>query len=193
MSKVFKSIALACVALVLAGCETRTDKTDGGGVLLTISEFDLPPLNVSVSNALGPCEAEDDLACAGFVQIGEVVIANIQKDPTQASSDLMNVELTSYEVKYLRADAGTGVPGDYVQGLFSSVSVNGELTLNNFAYMATSQLTNYPLKDLMEVGQDPETGNDIIPLTFELRFFGRTLSGDAVETSPRFWTVEFLP
>ena len=38
-----------------------------------------------------------------------------------------------------------------------------------------------------------QTGEPKITLNFRLRFFGRTLSGDAVETAPALFTIEFTP
>ena len=43
--------AILAMALALAGCESRTDQVDGGGVLLSITDFDGLPAQVSVNTA----------------------------------------------------------------------------------------------------------------------------------------------
>ena len=61
--------------------------------------------------------------------------------------------------------------------------------------MGCDQYQTVPLSDLQfsQGAVDSETGDDRIQLNFNVRFFGRTLSGDAVETAPALFTVEFTP
>jgi hypothetical protein len=176
-------------ALVLAGtflgCESRTDKTDGGGVLLSVSDFDGLPISVSMNAA--------DLLAA--VRIDELTITSVVKDPNGPSGALMNVELESYEVRFQRADSGSRVPPIMVQRIFGQVPVNGTDTIENLPFMGIDQLETVPLRDLFFVngGLDQETLSDRIRLDVAIRFFGRTLSGDAVETAPAAFTVDFVP
>jgi hypothetical protein len=170
----------------LGACESRTDKTDGGGVLLSVSDFDGLPVQVGVNNTL---------ASGGLVQIGEITIQNIAKDPRATTSSLMNVEIESYEVIYTRADVGTRVPPSLVRNVFGVSPVNGTQVYENLPIMSLEQLDAVPLSDLQFIngGFDRETGNQTILLNFRMRFFGRTLTGDAVQTEPIGFTIEFVP
>jgi hypothetical protein len=187
MRWITKSLLISCLVTCVAfvGCSSRTDKTDSGGVLLSITDFDGLPIAVSVNSA----------SAAGFVQVDSIDIENIAKIVDGNTSDLMNVEIQSYEVKYSRADSGTRIPTPYVRGLFGVVPVGGSITYDNLPVMSNDQLMNLPLSDLLAQngGTDKETGNSRIVLNFSIRFFGRTLSGNAVETAPGLFTVEFIP
>ena len=183
MRKVAQLLLIVCLVVVFTACESRTDRTDSGGVLLSITDFDGLPLAVSVNNA------------AGFVQLEEIKVQNVAANPNGVTSDLMNVEMVSYEVEYSRADRGTEVPVKFVRGIFGVVPVNGEATYENLPIVGPDQLSTNPLSDLLfeNGGVDSETGENKIALNFSFRFFGRTLSGNAVETAPALFTVEFTP
>jgi hypothetical protein len=184
MKRAFATILiLILVGLGHLGCNSSSlDKVDGGGVLIVITDFDGLPVQVSVTLA----------TAAGLVAIDEVVIANVPKDPLGVTSDLMNVEIQSYELTYSRADAGTRVPTAFVRGIFGVVPVGGTLTFDGLPILSLEQLRNTPLIDLFNLGYDSETGSQTILLNFHLRFFGRTLAGKAVETSTANFTIEFI-
>jgi len=61
--------------------------------------------------------------------------------------------------------------------------------------MSSDQFNQEPLSDLWfsNGGFDTETGESKIVMNFSVRFFGRTLSGDTVDTAPIFFTIEFIP
>ncbi len=183
MTRVAKTLLALALVLALSACDSRTEKADGGGVLLTIEDFDGLPIVVSV-NTTGL-----------LVQVEELTIANIAKDPAGATSALMNVEIHSYEVTYTRADRGTRIPTPFVRGIFGVAPVNGTYLLENAPVMSLDQLDNPPLSDLRfeNGGVDTETGETRIVLNLRLRFFGRTLSGDEVETAPATFTIDFIP
>jgi len=174
-------LSLALLTLSVAACNQRTDK-DEGNVILTISDFDGLPIRVSVNS--------QDL-----VQLGEVTLRNIPKDPNGLTSDLLDIELRSFEVIYTRADAGTRVPPKRVGGIFGNVPVNGEDRIENLDIMGLDQLLNTPLSDLLFAngGFDKETGSQVIQVNFNLRFFGRTLAGDNISSNTATFTVEFIP
>ena len=49
MRRVTNCLLILILAVGIAGCDSRTDRTDGGGVLLSVSDFDgLPLLAVSM-------------------------------------------------------------------------------------------------------------------------------------------------
>lgn len=185
--KTMRSIGLCSLLLVATvGCESRTDKVDGGGVLLSVSDYDGVPINVSVNS---------QVLDGGVVQIGSITIQNIAKNQNQPTSQLMNVELQSYEVTFSRLDGGTRVPPPYVRGIFGVVPVNGTAQYDNWPIMGFEQLTNPPLSDLLleNGGVDSQTGLNVITLNVRIRYFGRTLSGDAVDTAPINFSLQFLP
>lgn len=177
-------LALCAACLLLGACESRTDKVDGGGVLLSINDFDGLPVQVSINQA----------EAIGLVQIDEVTIESIAKDPAGGTSDLMNVEMESYEITFSRADSGSRLPPPLVRRIFGVVPVNGTETYENLPILTLEQLERAPLADLLVVngGLDTETGAETILLNLSMRFFGRTLSGDRVDTVPAQFTLEFV-
>jgi hypothetical protein len=186
MNRVTRFVALTAVAVAFLGCESRTDKVDGGGVLLSVSDFDGLPIIVSASQV---CSAGGQC----LVSVDQIILQNIPKDPFGSTSDLMNVEIQSYEVVFTREDGGSRVPPPLVQSIFGVVPVGGTSTLDNYPVMRTDQFNNVPLRDLLDVGFDRETGSTVVRLRLALRFFGRTLSGKPVDSAPAYWSVEVVP
>jgi hypothetical protein len=178
-----KLFLVSLLAVGLLACESRTDRTDGGGVILSISDFDGLPIAVSVNSG------------TGFVQVGEIQVSSVVKDPFLVASDLMNVEIASFEVTYSRADTGTRLPPKFVRGLFGVVPAAGTFTVENLPVMAPEQFDVPPLSDLLfqNGGFDKETGDNRIILNCHIRFFGRTLSGDAVISEPGNFTLTIVP
>lgn len=181
MRKTLTLLALAILALPVLSCNQRTDK-DEGNVILTISAFDGLPFRVSVNDS-------------SVVQVGELTLTNVPKDPNGTVSALMDIELRSFEVTYTRADGGTRRPPTRVGGIFGNVPVNGQDQIDNLDIMGLDQLRNPPLSDLLfeNGGFDDETGSQVIQVNFHLRFFGRTLAGDAISSNTASFTVEFVP
>ncbi|MFQ5526665.1 MAG: hypothetical protein ACE5GX_10425 [Thermoanaerobaculia bacterium] len=181
--KAIRIVAIGLLAVSLAACESRTARTDGGGVLLSISDFDGLPIAIAVNSS------------NGFVQVGEIQVQNIIKNPDLVGTAIMNVEIQSYEVTYTRGDTGTRVPPIFVRGLFGVVPAGGNFTVENLPVMAPEQFGVPPMSDLLfqNGGFDKETGDQEIVLNFHIRFFGRTLSGDAVESAPGNFTVTVRP
>jgi hypothetical protein len=177
-------IALALVPALLAGCSARVDDSEGG-VILSVTDFDGRPGRASVNAAV----------LVGAVLIEEITIENIPKDPTGNTSDLMNVEMQSYEVVYTRIDTGTRTPTPLVRSTFGVAPVNGQIVYENLPIVLSEQLNNPPLSDLLVVngGIDSETGGRSVTLELRMTFFGRTLTGDNVATAPIRFDVEFVP
>jgi len=176
MTRVLKLTSTLCLLLAFTACDARTDKTDGGGVILSITEFDNFPIGFSANGiANGP----------GSVSSGDLTITNIPKNPAN-TSQLMDVEMQSYEVRCTRGDTGTRVPPPYVRGVFGVAPVGGTVDYTGLPLMDLEQITNRPIADLLfeNGGHDTETGETRILLNCAIRFFGRTISGDEVETAP---------
>jgi hypothetical protein len=46
---------------------------------------------------------------------------------------------------------------------------------------------------MIELGLDPETNSTVIRMKVGLQFFGRTISGDIVQTQIAYFTLEIVP
>ncbi|MBW8877524.1 MAG: hypothetical protein JF614_21365 [Acidobacteria bacterium] len=167
------------VAVAVAGCRSRTDRSEGT-VLLLVSDFNGLPVAVS-------------LRTGGPFQVGRVTLRNVAKDPTGTTSELQTIELRSYEIVYRRRDTGTRVPPASVQSIFGQVTVNGTKDIINLPILLSDQILSQPLKDLLDFGVDRETGTAVVVLDVSLTFFGRTLSGDEIATAPATFTLEVRP
>jgi len=178
------ALVLAAGALVaLLGCNGRTDRTDGGGVLLSVTQMNLPP-NQFVLHKLSDPNAV-------LPNIPTTTLQNIVKDPSAATtSQLENIELRSYQVVYTRADTGTRVPPPLVESLAGVVPVNGTFSINNLNVIANNQVATLPISDILNFGVDRETNSTIIVLNLTITFFGRTLSGKEVQSAPAGFTME---
>lgn len=183
MNRFARIFALATLTFAVLGCEARTDKSDGGGVLLSISDFDGLPTAISASGAVA----------AGQVVIEQITVQSVVKNPSQSTSALMAVEIESYEVTFQRDDTGTRVPPRLKNFIFGSVDPGGTFILENGPILRVDQLVNQPIRDMAEFGEDPETSSDVIRLKVGVQFFGKTISGDAVESAPAFFTLEVFP
>ncbi len=186
-AKIWSLVAVFVLTLGIVGCASGNspDGRDQGNVILSISDFDGLPIQVSVNG----------IANGGFLQIGRLTISNISADPTATTSTLMDVEIERYEVGFTRADQGTRTPQPTVRGIFGIVSVNGTLQYDNLPIMSAEEFTNQPLSDLLFAngGIDTETGSEAILLNLNLKFYGRTLGGDRVETQTAAnFTVQFV-
>jgi hypothetical protein len=171
-------LSLIVLALAAGGCRERTDRSEGS-VLLSVSGFDGLPSGVSVSG--GPFSIE------------EITVRNVPKDPNGITSDLQSVEIRSYEVRFTRRDTGTRVPPPAVQGVFSLVEPNGEVTFEDLPFLGSDQILSQPFRDLRDFGVDRETNTQVIVLDVSIRFFGRTLAGDDVATEPARFTIDVVP
>jgi hypothetical protein len=173
------ALALTC----LLGCNGRTDRTDGGGVLLSISQFQNAPTQFMLHTLADPN------TFLPFVPT--VTLQNVVKDPTPATTSMLeNVELTSYEVIYTRADTGKTAPPPLVVNFGGVVPVNGTLNITNLTVLANNQVQSRPISDLVQFGVDRETNSTFITINLSIRFFGRTLSGKEVQTTPAGFTME---
>jgi hypothetical protein len=174
---------IAAGALVcLLGCNARTDRTDGGGVLLSVTQLQLPPTQFVLHNlTTNPV----------LPSIPTVTLQNVVKDPSApTTSQLENIELRSYEVTYTRADTGKRVPPPLVASIGGVVPVNGTFNINTLPVIYNNQVDTPPISDIAQFGVDRETNSTIIVLNVNLRFFGRTLSGQEVQSNTVGFTME---
>ncbi|HEY3571240.1 MAG TPA: hypothetical protein VGP73_25165 [Thermoanaerobaculia bacterium] len=169
---------LIALTLAITSCRSRTDRTEGT-VVLSVTHFNGLPVSVS--------------ATSGPFSIDQVTLRSFFKDPSVNSPtghQLEGIELRSYEVTYRRRDTGTRTPPPTTQAIFGLVEPQGTLDLFNLPFLTTDQIANQPIKDLINLGRDSETGTAVITLDVTMRFFGRTLSGDDIASEPATFTIE---
>lgn len=180
--KSLRSILLVAVAaFAIAGCDSG-DRTDSGGVFLSFGSA-VEPIPVELSEA--------QLASDGVFAIPQIVIQSNLSRPGDATTNQMDVLLSSYEVVFERADGGTRLPPPLVNRITFTVPAGGTLNLGNIRVMQTDQILTVPLSDLLVIngGLDRETGRDTIILNYAMRFFGRTISGREIETPIYRFTI----
>jgi hypothetical protein len=191
MRKLTRSGLLALLAIGLLSCESRTDRTDSGGVLLTVASVNGLPFGFSMNNTAEDTNAD---GIPDFVIVDTVTLRSVVLNPTAPTSDLMDVEMQSYQVVFRRLDGGTATPPPYVGGLFGIlVPQGGTASIANMPLLGRDQLGSRPLRDLLFAfgGQEQGTGLRTIRLGMTVTFFGRTLTGDSVSTAPQDWSIEF--
>ena len=175
-SSIFILILLTLAAV--AGCRSRTDRTEGT-VILSISDFDGLPVTASVTN--------------GPFQIGQITLRSTAKEPGGVTSPLQDTEIRSYEVRFTRLDTGSRQVPTLVGAIFGILPVGGTTQFDNLPFLRPDQLANPPFSDLTKFGADQQTGSRVIPVRVSLRFFGRTLSGDDVATETASFNVDVVP
>jgi hypothetical protein len=183
VSRFFYTALIGLGALSQVACDSRAHRTDSGGVILVIADFDGLPAEVSVSAA----------NAAGSVTIDLLTLQSNVTNPTGGSSNLMDIEITSYQVTFTRADTGTRLPPALVQPSLEYVPAGGSTDIGNLRIMQSAQLSNLPLSDLENYGFDRQTNSTAIVLNCTIQFFGKTIGGREVATEPRSFTVEFRP
>ena len=179
------ALGVSVLALGILGCGGERTQSTGAPVILSLTDFDGLPFQVSVNTA----------AQVGAVTVDSLTLENVPKDPRGTTSNLMSIELDAVEITYTRVDSGTRVPPSRVRSIFSLVPVGGTAILENLEILGLEQLLNPPLSDLLfqNGGFDQETGSPLIVIDVNIRFFGRTLAGDEVASGFDSFRVEFVP
>ena len=129
--------------------------------------------------------------CRHRVDHDQSIVRDIDGD----TSDLMNVEMQSYEVTYTRADGGTRVPPPLVEKIFGSVDPGGTIVYDNLPFMRSAQINDASAVRSLHRERRLRQGDrrTVILLNVNMRFFGRSIAGEAVDTAPVRFTVEFVP
>jgi hypothetical protein len=182
MKRATKIFGLAVGLLALLGCSgsSRTG-SDSGGIVLSIASFGTLPLVISASGSYP------------YLQIDKITVRSVVTNPGQGTSDLMKVEITSYDVVYERADKGTRVPPRYVSNIVGTVDPGGTFDFLNADVIGFDQFQNQPLKDLLDYGKDLETNSTVVRLKLGIRFYGKTLGGESVATQTAFFSLDVQP
>ena len=126
-----------------------------------------------------------DIAAPAPVQIQTIQLESHLKNPTASDPQgFADTQINSYTVRFRRTDGGTRVPATKTFGAGILVPSGGNATLTNFPVMDASDLLLSPFDQLLPFngGVDRETGRNQISMTFDLTFFGTTVSGHRVQS-----------
>lgn len=168
-----KRAILAAVLLVIAaapGC-TNDEGESEAPVFITVS-LELQPVGV-------------DVGTPAPVQIQTIELESRLKNPSQTDPQgFADTQINSYTVRFRRTDGGTRVPATKTFGVGILVPSGGTATLENFPILDAVDLQQSPFDQLLPFngGIDRETGRTQINMTFDLTFFGRTVSGHRVQS-----------
>ena len=164
------SIAILAAAFVCASCTNKQGETESP-VYITVNMVQQPGfVNVGV---VAP------------VQIGTITLTSRLKNPTQTDPQgFASTTIDSYTVHFRRVDGGTRVPQDLNLAAGVLVASGGSATLTNFPVLLATQIQQSPFDQLLPFngGFDRETGKDEIDTAFDITFFGRTVSGQRVQS-----------
>jgi hypothetical protein len=119
------------------------------------------------------------------VQISRMILTSSLKNPDASDpAGFADVQINSYTVRFRRTDGGTRVPPQQTFGAGVVVPVDGTATLENFPVLPASAIQESPFDQLLPFngGIDRETGRDEISTTFDITFFGHTVSGHRVQS-----------
>ena len=164
-------VAAALVLIALApGCTNDEGETEAP-VFITTS-LDLQPGFV-------------DVGTPATVQIQTITLESHLKNPSQTDPQgFADTQINSYTVRFRRTDGGTLVPPVQTFGVGVVVPSGGSATLANFPILPASAVQQSPFDQLLPFngGVDRETGRNEIQMTFDITFFGRTVSGHRVQS-----------
>jgi hypothetical protein len=164
-------IAAAIVLLALSpGCTNDEGETEA-------------PVFITVNMELQPGFV--DVGTAAPVQIQTITLESHLKNPSQTDPQgFADTQINSYSVRFRRTDGGTRVPAVQTFGAGILVPSNGIATLNNFPILPASAIQQSPFDQLLPFngGVDRETGRTEIQMTFDITFFGTTVSGHRVQS-----------
>lgn len=164
-------LSLALVVLALAaGCTNKQGETEA-------------PVSISTDITLQPGFV--NVGTIAPVQINTMVLTSHLKDPTATDPQgFATTQVNSYVVHFRRTDGGTRVPPDQTFGCGVTVTAGGTATLTNFPVLPASAIQQAPFDQLLPFngGIDRETGRDEIQMTFDITFYGQTVSGHRVQS-----------
>jgi hypothetical protein len=169
-TKFLAGIALVSALALATACTNKQGETESP-VFITVS-MDLQPGFI-------------DVGVVAPVQIATITLESHLKNPSAPdAAGFADTQINRYTVTFHRTDGGTLVPPVQTFGAGVLVPVGGTATLNNFPVLAASAIQQSPFDQLLPFngGIDRQTGRDEIDTTFDLTFFGTTVSGKRVQS-----------
>lgn len=167
-----------CVVLGLAlvvgscGASSSLDNSEAS-VFLTVDITDYNP-DIDI------CLQASDIA------IGTMAINSNSRSPDGVDSVQQDVNLTRWVIRPYRTDGGSTASPEWSYDVTVFVPSGGSADLSNYRVYPLEYLHEVPLAHLLPEngGYDPETGNTNIRQSFELKIYGKTVSGKNVVTNP---------
>jgi hypothetical protein len=170
----------ALAALAFAGGCTNKQGTTEAPVFITVNIQEQPGfVNVAVPAP---------------VQVNTITLESHAKDPTTVDTQgFSDVQVNQYTVTYTRTDGGTIVPPMQTFGCGVLVPHDGTASLTNFPVLYASEIQQAPFDQLLPFngGIDRETGRNEIDLSFNITFFGTTVSGKRVQSETASGPLSF--
>jgi hypothetical protein len=121
------------------------------------------------------------------LQLTQIDVASHFKNPNATDPQhFADVNITSYVASYKRIDGGTKVPAPETFGGFLLVPSGGTASIINPPIMYGYALQQSPFDQLLPFngGIDQETGRSEITLIASIVFYGETVSGQRVQSTP---------
>ena len=182
MKKTLTTLALgAALVALLPGCSTNTQGDDASPVFLT-AEFTLLPLEKLVNDGV-PLQFSTTTPAAAS-----------SRTPNVVSTQFLDVQIDNYIVTWRRIDGGTVVSPTQTFGGNVIVPPSGTSTLSNYPFMSADSLIRPPLDQLFPFngGIDRETGKAEIRQAGIVTWYGHTLAGQPVVSSPATFDMIFV-
>ena len=177
--KLWMPLLLAAAAALAPACTNKQGETESP-VFITV-DIQLQPGFVNVG-VIAP------------VQVSTIHLQSHLKNPSQSDPQgFANVMCTSYTVHFHRTDGGTKVPPDQSFGCGVLIPSEGAATLSNFPVLPASAVQASPFDQLLPFngGFDRETGKAEIDTSFDITFFGNTVSGQRVQSETATGILNF--
>jgi hypothetical protein len=171
---------LVAVALSGAGCSTNTKGDDASPVYLTCQYTLLP--------------AVKNVADLSLLQFSTTALQSRIKSSTSGSSAFLDTQVETYTIVWTRIDGGKTASATESFGGNVIVPAGGTSTLTNYPFMSISALQKPPLSYLFPYngGLDPETGLSEIRQTGTVTWYGHTMSGQPVSSTPAPFNMTFI-
>ena len=176
---VWMPLLLAAAAALAPACTNKQGETEAP-VFITV-DLQLQPGFVNVG-VITP------------VQVATIRLKSTLKNPSQSDPQgFADVMCTSYTVHFKRNDGGTRVPPDQSFGCGILIPSGSTATLSNFPVLPASAIQASPFDQLLPFngGFDRETGKSEIDTTFDITFFGNTVSGQRVQSETATGILNF--
>ena len=123
----------------------------------------------------------------------QITVDSRPRNAGQPVSQLMDVIIEGYQVRFTRGDTGTQVPPTLNEPVGGLAPTPGTFTLNGIIIMRRDQFEYGPLRDMRLLGFDPETDSVQIRLIWHLKFHGHTVSGELTETNEIAFNMDVVP
>ncbi len=178
--RAFAASVLCGLVMTLSACGTT------GGLQNTSA-----PVTLIVSSLLASNTPFGDiLSTDGTLPVDSVSVSLIarMKNPTDATQPaLQDILLERYEVTFSRTDGGAATPPGFQRAMAAKVRVTPHgsptetITAVSLVLVPSTHKSQPPLSHLILPGFEPDTGFVNIQATATVRFFGKTIAGDAVQ------------